>query len=83
MKINNNLRLITAIFALIIFSLNVHAQVNGTLHLICSIDKYSNIAESCKEDFKNVKNQFNSIASEIKMTFQNLPKVRRLLTIFG
>jgi hypothetical protein len=39
----------------------------GTFHLICDIDRYSNIAESCKKDFENIKAFLSDVASDLKI----------------
>lgn len=52
----------------IVLGLQLSAQ--NTFHLIVSIDRYSDIAESCTEDFKNMKKQFADIAKAIDMKFK-------------
>jgi len=54
---------------LIILSIQVwpiFAQ-NITFHLICNIDRYSNIAESCNKDFENVKSNLTAIAYDLNI----------------
>jgi len=40
---------------------------NGTFHLICNIDRYSNVAESCQKDFENVKAFLTDVANDLKI----------------
>ena len=39
----------------------------ATLHMICVIDRYSNIAQSCQKDFENVKQFFTDVANDLKI----------------
>ncbi len=55
---------ITLIICLI--ALPIFAQ-NGTFHLICNIDRYSNIAESCKKDFDNIKAYFTEVSKDLNI----------------
>ncbi len=56
--------IITLIISIITWP--IFAQ-NGTIHLICYIDRYSNIAESCKKDFENIKTLITDVAKDLNI----------------
>jgi hypothetical protein len=49
-----------------LLSLTILAQ-NGTFHLICVIDRFSNIAESCQKDFDNMKKFITDVTNDLNI----------------
>jgi len=60
---------ITITLIICILSWPILAQ-NVKFHLICNIDRYSNVAESCKKDFDNVKAFFTDVANDLKIPIE-------------
>jgi hypothetical protein len=56
--------IIILLFSILSFSA---LSQNGTFHLICVIDRYSNIAESCKKDFDNIKKFITNVTNDLKI----------------
>jgi hypothetical protein len=57
---------IAIIIIISVLTLPIFAQT-GTLHLICNIDRFSNIAESCKKDFANMKTFLTDVTNDLKI----------------
>jgi len=58
------------IILIISFFIALQASAQNTFHVIMSIDRYSNIAESCKIDYQNISKDFKAISSSLGMEYK-------------